>query len=116
MPYRSCWFEAMNEPLPTIDGGFSVILAAPPWRFVTYNSDISAKSAASKYDLMNWHDIAALPIRMLAAKDCALVMWATQAMLPDAVDLMSSWGFRYKTAGAWAKQSSTGQKWAFGTG
>lgn len=37
-------------------------------------------------------------------------------MLPQAIDLMAAWGFRFCSAGAWAKQSSTGAKWAFGTG
>lgn len=60
--------------------------------------------------------IAALPVHQLAAKDCALFMWATAPMLPDAIALMAAWGFTFKSAGAWAKQSSTGEKWAFGTG
>jgi N6-adenosine-specific RNA methylase IME4 len=106
----------VNEPLPTIDGGFRVILCDPPWNFKTYNDNISAKSAASHYALMSMADLRRLPIADLAAKDCALIMWATQAQLHDAIDLMRIWGFAYKTAGAWAKQSSTGQKWAFGTG
>ena len=37
-------------------------------------------------------------------------------MLREAIQLMASWGFTYKTGGSWAKQSSTGKKWAFGTG
>jgi N6-adenosine-specific RNA methylase IME4 len=37
-------------------------------------------------------------------------------MLPDALRLMQAWGFAFKSAGAWAKQSSSGEKWAFGTG
>jgi N6-adenosine-specific RNA methylase IME4 len=37
-------------------------------------------------------------------------------MVDQAIDVMKAWGFRYKTCGAWAKQSSTGKKWAFGTG
>lgn len=37
-------------------------------------------------------------------------------MLPDAIGLMKAWGFTFKSAGTWAKQSSTGRAWAFGTG
>lgn len=70
----------------------------------------------SHYACMSTADIAKLPVNQLAAKDCALLMWATAPMLPDAIDLMRAWGFTFKSAGAWAKQSSTGQKWAFGTG
>ena len=99
-----------------IPGHYGVILADPPWSFKTYNADISAKSAASQYSLMSKPDLEDLPVEDLASKDCALVMWATQAQLPEALALMAAWGFTYKTMGAWAKQSSTGKKWAFGTG
>jgi N6-adenosine-specific RNA methylase IME4 len=37
-------------------------------------------------------------------------------MLPQALEVLESWGFTYKTGGAWAKQSKTGKKWHFGTG
>ena len=37
-------------------------------------------------------------------------------MLPQAIGVMEAWGFAYKSAGAWAKQSSTGKAWQFGTG
>lgn len=106
----------MTAKLPTIDGGFGVILADPPWRFRTWNATNSAKSAASHYSLMTMDVLKAMPVADLASKNCALIMWATQAQLPDAVELMTAWGFKYKTAGSWAKQSTTGRKWAFGTG
>lgn len=32
------------------------------------------------------------------------------------IELLTAWGFTFKSAGAWAKQSSTGECWAFGTG
>jgi len=37
-------------------------------------------------------------------------------MLPEALDVMRAWGFKFKTAGAWAKESKSGEKVAFGTG
>jgi N6-adenosine-specific RNA methylase IME4 len=108
--------RVVSEPLPTIDGGWRCILADPPWRFRTWNETNQKKSASNHYALMTMDGLKSLPVKDLASKDCALVMWATQAQLPDAIDLMTAWGFKYKTAGAWAKQSETGRKWAFGTG
>jgi len=32
--------------------------------------------------------LAALPVAHLAKPDCALLMWATAPMLPDAIELM----------------------------
>jgi N6-adenosine-specific RNA methylase IME4 len=45
-----------------------------------------------------------LPIADIAADDCALFLWATDPLLPQALDLMQKWGFTYKTiAFVWAK-------------
>lgn len=95
---------------------YGVILADPPWRFLNYSAKGEVKNPVSHYDCMDLDALKALPVNHLAADDCALFMWACAPMLPEAIDLMAAWGFAFKSAGAWAKQSSTGQKWAFGTG
>jgi len=95
---------------------YGAIIADPPWYFRNYSAAGEAKNPVAHYDCMGQVDLAALPVSQLAAPDCALFMWATAPMLPDALRLMSAWGFTFKTAGAWAKQSSTGKSLAFGTG
>lgn len=96
--------------------GYGAILADPPWYFRNFSAKGEAKNPVAHYACMDTAQIAALPVNQLAAPDCALLMWATAPMLPDALALMTAWGFTFKSAGAWAKQSSTGDKWAFGTG
>ena len=95
---------------------YGLILADPPWYFRNYSAKGEEKNPVAHYACMSTADIAAMPVSQLAAPDCALLMWATAPMLPDAMALMRAWGFTFKSAGAWAKQSSTGEKWAFGTG
>lgn len=98
-------------------GQFGVILADPPWRFATFDGKSSvATQAADPYATMSLENIKSMPMAFTGATDCALIMWATAPLLPQAFEVMRAWGFTFKTAGAWAKQSSTGQKWAFGTG
>ena len=98
-------------------GSYRVILVDPPWRFTLYSTKGEEKSPQSQYQCMSLPDIKALPVLDLAHTDgCALVMWATAPMLPQAIDTLAAWGFAFKSAGAWAKQSSTGTKLAFGTG
>lgn len=107
----------MSNPFPNLSPlHYGCILADPPWRFANYSAKGEEKNPLAHYDCMTTQDIAALPVGHLAAPDCALVMWATAPMLPEALHVMKAWGFTFKSAGAWAKQSSTGQKWAFGTG
>jgi len=95
---------------------YGVILADPPWRFQNYSVKGEQKNPTAHYACMDLAAIQALPVSQLAAPDCALVMWATAPMLPQALETLAAWGFAFKSAGAWAKQSSTGAAWAFGTG
>lgn len=98
-------------------GAFGCILADPPWRFETFDGESAVPTTSDDpYSTMTLADIKAMPMDFTGGPDCALVMWATAPLLPAALEVMTSWGFAYKTAGAWAKQSSTGRKWAFGTG
>lgn len=96
--------------------GYGALLCDPPWKFSNYSAKGETKNPSAQYACMSTKDIAALPVNQLAAPDCAMFMWATAPMLPDGIELMRAWGFTFKSAGAWAKQSSTGNKWAFGTG
>lgn len=95
---------------------YGAILADPPWRFALRSPKGEAKSPQAQYDCMDLDAIQALPVGNLAGPDCLLWMWATAPMLPQALETMARWGFRYVTAGAWAKRSSTDTAWAFGTG
>lgn len=95
---------------------FRAILADPPWNFELRSAAGEKKAPQAHYACMDLAAIKALPVGHLAGGDCLLVMWATAPMLPQAIETMAAWGFRYVTAGAWAKQSKTGKKWAFGTG
>lgn len=95
---------------------YGLILADPPWRYRNWSVAGSKKNASDHYGCMHFADIAALPVADLAAPDCALVMWATAPLLDKAIELLGLWGFAFKSAGSWAKQSTTGKAWAFGTG
>ena len=97
-------------------GPFSLIVADPPWHFATWSAQGRKKSTDQHYKTLSFSDIEALDVASVAAPDAVLVIWATAPLLPQAIQLLGTWGFTYKTAGAWAKQSSTGRKWQFGTG
>jgi N6-adenosine-specific RNA methylase IME4 len=96
--------------------GFDLIMADPPWTFVTRSpKGITPKGAGGQYRTMTLLDIAALPVAEVAARHCLLWLWATNPMLPQAFEVMQAWGFTYKTAGTWVKRTRTG-KIGFGTG
>ena len=94
-----------------------VILADPPWYFRNYSAKGEEKNPTAHYGCMDLAAIQALPVAELAHPGgCACIMWATAPMLPEAIDTLRAWGFAFKSAGAWAKRSSTGTRWHFGTG
>jgi N6-adenosine-specific RNA methylase IME4 len=96
-------------------GCYGVILADPPWLFANYSPKGERKNPNQHYQCMPVRDIALLPVAQLAAKDCALVMWATSPMLNRQIAVLEGWGFTYKAAGGWAKQTKNGKR-AFGPG
>jgi len=85
---------------------YKAILADPPWGFKTWTSEarVASRGSATPYKTMTMDDIAALPVFEWAADDAALFMWVVWPTLPEALRIMESWGFTYKTcAFAWMK-------------
>lgn len=80
---------------------YAVIYADPPWGY----SNKGTRAAADKhYSTMTIEEIKALPVADIAAADCVLFLWATFPMLPEALEVIKAWGFRYKTLGfLWVK-------------
>jgi N6-adenosine-specific RNA methylase IME4 len=100
-PFAGFWLHA-----------YGVILADPAWRFVTYNkaTAVTARGKKVHYRTMTLDEIMALPVRDLAAPDAVLVLWISSPMLLAALDVISAWGFEFKTLGfVWGKVTKAGQ-------
>lgn len=88
---------------------YSIIYADPPWQFKNYNDDTATNWVGGHYSLMGLDDIKGLPISSIADRDCVLFLWATFPTMPQAFDVIKSWGFTYKTvAFNWVKQNKDG--------
>lgn len=96
-------------------GCWDILVCDPPWKFQVYSPRGLGKSADRHYPTMTLDDIKALPVADLAAPNCALFLWATAPMLPEALATMAAWGFTYKSNIVWGKTTRLG-KIAFGTG
>jgi N6-adenosine-specific RNA methylase IME4 len=96
----------MFEGLPR--NHFGVVYCDPPWRFEVWSGKGKARSADNHYDTMTLDEMKAMPVVDLAAPDCVLFMWVVWPMLQEALDLISSWSFAYKTcAFAWVKADAS---------
>jgi N6-adenosine-specific RNA methylase IME4 len=86
---------------------FSVVYADPPWHWKTRSP--KGDGRAPPYQRMSLEQLWLLPVAQLAAPNCALFLWAIDSMLPEALSVISAWGFRYKTiAFTWAKTGKNG--------
>lgn len=94
---------------------YGLIMADPPWQFDNWSEAGEEKNAATQYSCMDLEAIKKMPVGHLAARDCVLWLWATNPLLDKAFEVMSAWGFQFKTAGHWSKKTSKGNQ-AFGTG
>lgn len=101
------------EDIPPLS--YDLIMADPPWHYRNWSKKGERKNATAHYDCLPLEEIAAFPVHQIAAPSCLLWMWATNPMLDQAISMLGSWGFSFKTAGHWVKKTKHG-KTAFGTG
>lgn len=98
-------------------GPYAAILCDPPWAFSVRTPKGEGRSASQHYKTMSLGDIAALPVGDWCAKDCVMFMWAIDPMLPQALDLMAAWDFKFKTiAFYWVKQNLKSEGFFTGMG
>lgn len=99
---------------------YNVIYADPPWSYgdkgfgKREGGALSGAFApeAGRYQTMSILELCAMRPKLdeWAAKDCALFLWVTSPLLPDGLQVMSAWGFKFKTlAFCWSKETSTGK-------
>lgn len=113
---RQVWDAEPSPPPDAATPGppYELIYADPPWPYRNLKTGGSHKSGASQhYNIMSLEDIQALPVKALADKRCALFLCATVPLLPEAVDTMAAWGFKYKTALFWHKTGRLGMGYWF---
>ena len=98
----ACRAECLSR-FPT--GKYQVIYADPPW---TYENN-GAVDGKPKYPVMTLDALKALPVDRVADSTCVLFLWATNPLLPEALDLIRAWGFTYKTVmKVWLKRAANG--------
>lgn len=97
---------------------YRTIVVDPPWPYeggfwtTSHNTRTGARSnpkrVALPYEAMAVGEIAALPIRSLAADHTWLFLWTTNRYLQDAFRVLQAWGFIYRQTIVWLKDRSNG--------
>ncbi len=96
---------------------YRTIVIDPPWRI----DKISREERMNQFDLdyptMTLDQIMSLPIPDLASEDgCHIYLWATHKHLPDAFDILETWGAKYQCLLTWVKNvGMTPFSWMYST-
>jgi len=85
---------------PEFYGKYDVILADPPWEYEFTASE--NRSLKNNYPTMTKLELCDLYIP--SEDNSILFLWTTASQLPNALDVLSSWGFSYRTSAVWDKE------------
>ncbi len=92
---------------------YRILYADPPWSYRSRNH--GRGGAADHYETLSIEQLKEL--QLPAANDCALFLWATWPLLPEAFELIRAWGFQYRSvAFCWVKLNPSGRGLATGLG
>jgi N6-adenosine-specific RNA methylase IME4 len=88
---------------------YSTILADPPWQFINKSGKVAPEhKRLYRYASMTTAEIKALPVAELATPTAHLYLWCPNALLPDGLAVMATWGFDYKSNLVWFKVRADG--------
>ena len=98
---------------------YNIIYADPPWAYRDKRDKHPrlCGGALVHYNTMGLEEIKKLPINQITADNCMLFLWATFPCIQESLDVIKSWGFKYKTLGfSWIKTNKNNGKPFFGIG
>ncbi len=100
-----CAVDAATDLLTAVQGRrFACVLADPPWQFINRTGKVAPEHRRlSRYGTMDSDLISSLPVAEIAAPTAHLYLWVPNALLPEGLQVMSAWGFHYKSNIIWRK-------------
>lgn len=96
------------------DKKYSVIYADPPWKYTSKQpfrmNGTRFHPLEEVYPTESADNMSEWDVGRIADTDCALFMWSTDSHIPEAIELMKAWGFKYVTiAFVWLKETNKGR-------
>lgn len=88
---------------------YDLLYVDPPWK---YKNTVSNGAAENHYPTMELHEMMQMPINQICKPDCVMFMWHVSAMPLEALKLVESWGFKFKSMKAftWVKLNKRFQR------
>ncbi len=86
------------------DQKFATVMADPPWRFQNRTGKIAPEhKRLARYPTMKLDEICALPVADHLEDRAHCYLWVPNALLPEGLQVLSAWGFEYKSNIIWHK-------------
>lgn len=94
--------EFEKQELKPTEKKYRIIYADPPW---SYGNAMPEYVTEPKdyYTLMTTEEICQMPVVGICEDNAVLFMWTTSPHLPEALEVVKAWGFKYKTTFIWDK-------------
>lgn len=86
--------------IPFPNKKYQIIYADPPWNYRHCAS--KSRRVENQYPTMSLEEIKTLNVP--AGENCILYLWATAPKLQEALEVLVSWGFDYRTCLVWDKE------------
>ncbi len=94
----------IETPLLKLENGkYNVIDADPPWDIGSMVLEKWESPLEDKYPTMTNEQLKDLDVENLSAEDCVCFMWTTLSTLPQALEVLAEWGFKYHITLTWDK-------------
>jgi N6-adenosine-specific RNA methylase IME4 len=83
---------------------FRTILADPPWRFQNRTGKVAPEhKRLNRYKTLDLEEIKQIPVALVAEEQSHLYLWVPNALLPEGLEVLKAWGFKYKSNLIWHK-------------
>ncbi len=117
------WLElapsGANKPRklpPPKPSSYRTLVVDPPWPIEKIQRNVRPNQDFIDYETMDLDEIFGLDVPIWADDHAHLYLWTTHKHLPDALEIMSHWGFAYQCLLTWIKNVGiTPFSWMYST-
>jgi N6-adenosine-specific RNA methylase IME4 len=96
---------------------YKTILADPPWQFQNRTGKVAPEhKRLERYPTLSLQEIKEIPVSLVSSEQSHLYLWVPNALLKEGLEVMSAWGFEYKTNIIWHKVRKDGEPDGRGVG
>lgn len=83
-----------------VEGPYDLVLADPPWRYE--HCEANNREIENQYETLSLEEIGRQSPEV--KEDSILLLWATAPKLKEALWVMATWGFDYRSCAVWDKE------------